>query len=161
MPDSISSAQHGSTYVDSRGEKSDFPLGDLSFVDEVVSFDKGTPTSAEKYCNSSQVLGQPDYLNDYQEPPGYVTLGCGGKVIVRFIDNVLVDGHTDNMGSEEYNQELSKNRASSVRDYLSKVEVLENIRMDIYGYGESRPISTNATEEGREKNRRIEILIIP
>ena len=286
---SISFAQHGSTYTDSRGKRVNFPLGNLSFADEVIFFSKGAPSSAEKYCDADQVLGPPDYVNDYQEPPGYVTLGCGGTLIVRFIDNVLIDadgpdlyvfeigpdvestnisiskdgnnwinigkvsggtaeiditryidpgdifhyvsltdlksacgggypgadidavgaigsavqitlkasilfdfnkytlknemqqelkevaeqikqypgstiiidGHTDNMGSEDYNQKLSEHRAAKVRDYLLSNEGLINYKIEINGYGESKPIAKNDTEEGREENRRVEILIIP
>ncbi|MBN1998361.1 hypothetical protein JW935_12460 [candidate division KSB1 bacterium] len=84
-------AQTGSTYTDSRGKKVNFPLGDLSFADAVVTFTKGKPSSAEKYCDPGQMLGPPDYMNDYQEPPGYTTPGCDGTLIVRFTDNVLVD----------------------------------------------------------------------
>ncbi len=84
-------AQHDSAYIDSRGKRVNSPLGDLSFADEVVSFNKGIPSSAKKYCKSDQALGPPDYVNDNQEPPGYLTLGCGGTLIVRFVDTVLVD----------------------------------------------------------------------
>lgn len=281
--------QTGQDYIDDRGKKVHFPLGKLSFADEVISFEKGNPSSADKYSDPEQALGPPDYLNDDQEPPGYVTLGCGGTCIFRFVDNILIDvdgpdlyvfeigpdveptelaiskdgedwveigkiaggtaeidiaqmidpgecfqyirltdlqsacggaypgadidavgaigsavqitlktsvlfdfdrytlkteaqeelnavaerifqypdarviieGHTDNIGSTTYNQTLSKNRAGSVRDYLLSIENLKGLNVEIIGHGMSRPISSNDTEEGREKNRRVEIIIIP
>ncbi|MGH9338397.1 MAG: OmpA family protein [Acidobacteriota bacterium] len=72
---------------------------------------------------------------------------------------VYVYGHTDDIGSEEYNQELSERRAQSVRDYL----VASGIDADIIsteGYGKSRPLVLDASSEGRAKNRRVEIAII-
>ncbi len=281
--------QKRSTYVDNRGKKVDFPLGDMSFADEVVAFSKGTPSSAERYCQPDQALGPPDYVHDNQDPPGYITLGCGGTLVLRFVDNVLVDvdgpdlyvfeigpdvestelsisrdgknwleigkvsggtaeiditayakpqdtfqyvrlrdlklacgggypgadidavgaigaavkiilgasvlfdfneytlkpaarealqevarkiegykgsrvvidGHTDSVGSTEYNQRLSENRASAVRDFLSSIENLSGVDMRVHGYGEDSSVASNDTEEGRERNRRVEILIIP
>ncbi|NLJ39642.1 MAG: OmpA family protein [Candidatus Atribacteria bacterium] len=74
---------------------------------------------------------------------------------------VVIDGHTDSVGSKEYNQELSVNRAKAVRDYFLTIENLINFQIEIHGYGESQPIAPNETEEGREKNRRVEIIIVP
>jgi outer membrane protein OmpA-like peptidoglycan-associated protein len=74
---------------------------------------------------------------------------------------VSLTGHTDNIGTEEYNQKLSEQRAKSVEEYLiskgiSDYSILTN------GKGESEPIATNETEEGRAKNRRVEYeFIIP
>ena len=84
-------ARQGTTYTDSRGKKVHFPLGDLSFADRVVAFTRGTPCAAEKYSQPDQILAAPDYVNDYQEPPGYVTTGCGGSLTLQFVDNALVD----------------------------------------------------------------------
>ncbi len=74
---------------------------------------------------------------------------------------VKVEGHTDNVGSEEANQRLSENRARSVKEALLKAKVPADIRFEVIGFGESRPIDDNNTEKGRAKNRRVEILIIP
>ncbi len=68
---------------------------------------------------------------------------------------VWVEGHTDNWGSDAYNQKLSENRANSVKNYLvSKGIKAENLWP--VGYGESRPITDNSTDELRHRNRRIE-----
>jgi len=72
--------------------------------------------------------------------------------------NILFAGHTDNTGSEEYNQQLSEKRAKSVAEYTSFVGVNAN-RMTIIGYGETQPVATNETPEGRQQNRRVEIAI--
>ncbi|MFA8343666.1 MAG: OmpA family protein [Rhodothermaceae bacterium] len=72
--------------------------------------------------------------------------------------NILVTGHTDATGSEEYNQKLSEKRANSVVDY-SKLQGVSFNRFNIVGLGETEPIATNDTEWGRKENRRVEIAI--
>ncbi len=67
-----------------------------------------------------------------------------------------ISGHTDNVGSDAYNQKLSEDRAKSVRDYFLKKGVPAN-RMVVTGFGLKYPIDTNDTEEGRAKNRRVEV----
>jgi outer membrane protein OmpA-like peptidoglycan-associated protein len=71
---------------------------------------------------------------------------------------VLIEGHTDNVGTEEYNLDLSERRALSVKEALIKVGV-EAARIDTLGLGESAPITDNSTAAGRLKNRRVEIVI--
>ena len=73
---------------------------------------------------------------------------------------VRVEGHTDSTGSASYNQDLSLNRAESVTSYLAQSGVSPS-RLQAVGYGESRPIATNSTPQGRAQNRRVEILILP
>ncbi|HUX57393.1 MAG TPA: PKD domain-containing protein [Bacteroidales bacterium] len=70
-----------------------------------------------------------------------------------------IAAHTDNIGSFEYNMELSQSRAQSIVDYLVSKGIEKN-RLVGKGYGESRPISANSTEDGRMKNRRVEFLIL-
>jgi OOP family OmpA-OmpF porin len=70
---------------------------------------------------------------------------------------VLVEGHTDSIGSPEYNQRLSERRAKTVRDRLVE-DGISASRITTHGLGESKPIASNATEEGRAENRRVEIL---
>jgi outer membrane protein OmpA-like peptidoglycan-associated protein len=69
-----------------------------------------------------------------------------------------VEGHTDNTGSVETNQELSLRRAIAVRDYLISQGVAAS-STDVAGLGPSRPIADNETAEGRQRNRRVEIVI--
>ncbi len=73
---------------------------------------------------------------------------------------VDVDGHTDNVGSDASNQELSERRARSVAEYLASRNV-DPRRLSMRGFGESRPIASNATAQGRSQNRRVEIRIAP
>lgn len=76
--------------------------------------------------------------------------------------NSLIDvyGHTDSTGSDAFNQTLSENRARTVANYLVMRGVAQS-RLRSAGYGETMPIADNATEEGRAKNRRVEIKIVP
>ncbi len=72
---------------------------------------------------------------------------------------IELGGHTDNQGSEEYNQKLSLDRAKTVYEYLITKGISSN-RLTYKGYGKTKPIATNDTEEGRAENRRTEFKII-
>ncbi len=71
---------------------------------------------------------------------------------------VEVSGHTDNSGAESYNQKLSEDRAKAVIEYL-KSKGIETNRMSYVGYGETKPIADNSTEDGQQLNRRTEIQV--
>lgn len=71
---------------------------------------------------------------------------------------VLIEGHTDNVGSDDFNYDLSKRRAESVRSYLAGRGV-EGRRLSSAGLGEGSPIAGNDTATGRQQNRRVEIII--
>lgn len=71
-----------------------------------------------------------------------------------------VYGHTDSTGTDEYNQSLSERRADSVANFLANSGV-QRARVETRGYGESQPIASNSTEEGRATNRRVELKIVP
>ncbi|MAO36156.1 MAG: hypothetical protein CMP12_09640 [Zunongwangia sp.] len=73
--------------------------------------------------------------------------------------NILVEGHTDNTGSESYNLTLSKNRAQAVTSFLTDHGIAAS-RFDTKWYGEAQPKYDNSTAEGRSKNRRVEIAIV-
>lgn len=72
--------------------------------------------------------------------------------------NILLEGHTDDTGTEEYNLELSRLRSQSVWNFLVNGGV-NAARFTIMGYGESQPIADNMTEEGKALNRRVEVAI--
>ncbi|MFI5344796.1 MAG: OmpA family protein [Elusimicrobiota bacterium] len=71
---------------------------------------------------------------------------------------LMIQAHTDDVGSDEYNLELSKRRAKAVDDYLSRRGVPPP-SMRYRGYGSSKPVADNGTEEGRAKNRRVEFYV--
>jgi outer membrane protein OmpA-like peptidoglycan-associated protein len=82
-------------------------------------------------------------------------------VFKEFIDTkILVVGHTDNTGKDEYNMSLSEKRAKSVTTYLINEGVYQN-RFETLWYGETQPKHDNSTVEGRAKNRRVNVAIVP
>ncbi len=73
--------------------------------------------------------------------------------------NILIEGHTDSTGADDYNLRLSRDRAASVAYYLATQEVKSG-RFTTMGYGEAQPIATNDTAEGRQQNRRVDIAVM-
>ncbi len=71
---------------------------------------------------------------------------------------VQIEGHTDSVGSDQYNQQLSEQRAGAVRDYLVQQGVTEAM-VTAQGFGKSHPIASNDTAEGRQRNRRVELVV--
>lgn len=71
----------------------------------------------------------------------------------------VIEGHTDNVASAGYNQRLSDARAKSVKEYLIKNFGIESSRLTSVGYGLTKPVASNDTEEGRQKNRRVQAVI--
>ncbi len=108
--------------------------------------------------------------------PGNVTFATGSPninagfydvlnsvaIVLKEYEKTTVDviGHTDSVGSEPYNQTLSENRARSVAEYLSSQGILP-ARLLLAGRGETQPIASNETNEGRAQNRRVNIQISP
>ena len=74
---------------------------------------------------------------------------------------IVVSGHTDNIGDDKFNQQLSLKRAGSVRDWMRDTGDVPESCFAVQGYGESRPAATNDTVEGRALNRRVEISLVP
>ncbi|GAB4339347.1 MAG: hypothetical protein Kow0089_12120 [Desulfobulbaceae bacterium] len=277
----------GRFYADGHGGSVYFPLGAVSFADEVVFFSPGDPPGRPDDSNPGESLGAPDF--DAGADDGFLTLGCGGILVLRFDDNALVDlpgpdlhvfeigpaieptelavssdgrtwvrvgrieggradvdiaavtspgtvyhyvrltdlrtacdgdfpgadidavgaigsglrialdsrvlfdfgkyalrkeaqreldsivailagypgaevlveGHTDSVGSREDNMVLSLRRAETVLAYLQKADLPEGMHFTARGYGEERPVASNETEEGRRRNRRVDVMVIP
>lgn len=81
------------------------------------------------------------------------------QTLVKYDDTeILIEGHTDSKGAEDYNQKLSVERADSVSRLLKSMGVASS-RISEVGYGEEMPVADNSTEEGRRKNRRVEVAI--
>ncbi len=85
------------------------------------------------------------------------------QLAIRSFDNpgVTIEGHTDSTGTLELNNHLSQRRAEAVREYLLANALTSEDKVTAVGYGPSRPLSPNATAEGRAQNRRIDLIITP
>jgi outer membrane protein OmpA-like peptidoglycan-associated protein len=95
------------------------------------------------------------------KPGFHSTMDKLADVVVRYGKTTLtVVGHTDNVGSDSYNQRLSERRALSVAQYLESKRV-NSMRLATAGKGEAAPIANNASETGRQANRRVEIYVEP
>ena len=70
-----------------------------------------------------------------------------------------IEGHTDAIGSQDYNQKLSEDRAQTVNEYLLRAGVRPDRIVAVRGFGKLKPVTTNETPEGRQMNRRVEIVI--
>jgi outer membrane protein OmpA-like peptidoglycan-associated protein len=73
--------------------------------------------------------------------------------------NILIEGHTDSSGADDYNLRLSRERAQSVAGYLA-VQQVASPRFTTQGYGEAQPIADNATAEGKQQNRRVDVAVM-
>jgi outer membrane protein OmpA-like peptidoglycan-associated protein len=100
--------------------------------------------------------------NSAEIKPGFhSTMDKLADVVVRYNKTALtVVGHTDDVGTNDHNQRLSERRAHSVARYLESKRV-DSMRLAISGKGETQPAATNATESGRQANRRVEIYVEP
>jgi outer membrane protein OmpA-like peptidoglycan-associated protein len=110
------------------------------------------------------VVNLPDILFD----SGRTTLRPAAKEVLSRITGILlvtpgyqlsIEGHTDSTGSSRLNQELSQKRSQAVHDYLAEAG-FDAAAMTTAGFGESQPIAPNETRDGRQRNRRVEIVIL-
>lgn len=98
---------------------------------------------------------------DGLRPGFFPTLNSVALVLKKFNKTLIdINGHTDSTGSAGHNQDLSERRAQAVAGYLGGQGV-EMRRISAVGFGATRPIASNATEQGRAENRRVEITIAP
>lgn len=94
-------------------------------------------------------------------PAFYPALNDVASTLTEFPSTAVdIIGHADSQGGESFNQSLSEDRASSVQSYLQGQGV-QPVRMATAGFGETRPIASNETAEGRAQNRRVEIILTP
>jgi len=83
-----------------------------------------------------------------------------GKILLAYPDRqIVVEGHTDNIGSDEFNQQLSSARAQAVQDALIRAGVNPQM-IKAVGFGKTQPIASNATSEGRQQNRRVDVVVL-
>ncbi|MDD5544999.1 MAG: OmpA family protein, partial [Acidobacteriia bacterium] len=109
------------------------------------------------------IVNLPDILFDFNKsslrPEGREVLSkIGGILLVAKDYRMKLEGYTDIIGSDAYNLKLSQQRADSVQAYLIKVGIAPD-RMQSVGFGKANPVASNTTAAGRQKNRRVEILI--
>jgi OOP family OmpA-OmpF porin len=104
-----------------------------------VEFDTNMAVVKEKYHNEIKKVS--DFMKTYPNT------------------TAVIEGHTDNVNTAEYNQKLSEARANSVRQYLINHFGIKASRLTAVGYGLTKPIASNNTEEGRQKNRRVQAVI--
>lgn len=117
------------------------PVPKIIRLDSMSLFDSG---KAVLKAGSTKMLV--NSLVDIKAKPGWL---------------IVVSGHTDNTGNPTLNQTLSLQRASAVRDWMRDTGDVPEICFAVQGYGESRPVATNDTPEGRALNRRVEISLVP
>lgn len=109
-----------------------------------ITFDSGILFNVDSYKLSEASLSN---LSDLS------------KTLQKYDDtNILIEGHTDNTGTDEHNQVLSEHRAGAVADFLKSYGVTGS-RITTNGYGETQPVADNATEDGRRQNRRVDVAI--
>jgi outer membrane protein OmpA-like peptidoglycan-associated protein len=101
-------------------------------------------------------------LNSADLNAQFFTVLDGVNMVLKEYDKTVIEvaGHTDSSGSDQYNQTLSERRAQSVAGYLGSHGVKQQ-RLITVGAGESRPVASNDTEQGRASNRRVELTIVP
>ncbi len=93
------------------------------------------------------------------QPVAQENLGKLATILNKYPDTqILIEGHTDSDGPEDYNMDLSLRRANSVSNYLTSLQV-DPTRFHTQGYGETQPVASNATAEGKALNRRVEVAI--
>ncbi len=106
-------------------------------------------------------------MSDVLFDTGSYTLKPGAREKLAKISGILlaypalkvqVEGHTDSVGSDDFNQRLSEQRAQSVREYLVDQQVPANA-VTAFGFGKTKPVATNDTAEGRQQNRRVELVV--
>jgi len=137
--------------------------------DGILDVDDNCPNDPENKCNVSFnpceiVITDKVYFryDKYEiDPKSFPLLDAVASVMLSqtWIKKIEVQGHTDSDGTLEYNDELSQNRAKAVLDYLTSKKV-GGERLVAKGYGERKPIASNATKRGRAKNRRVQFIIL-
>ena len=122
-----------------------------------------SPTAPAKAPSSMKqtIVIQADALFDFDtsvvRPDGKKSIDDAmAKLAGVDVEMVIATGHTDNIGTDAYNQKLSERRAAAVKEYLAS-KGIPSSKITTIGKGESQPVATNKTKEGRQKNRRVDI----
>jgi OOP family OmpA-OmpF porin len=98
-----------------------------------------------------------DFDKSVVKPEFYSNVNAVGEFLQNYpTATITVEGHTDNVGKNAYNQKLSERRAKAVKKYIVDKFGIDAKRIKAIGYGESKPVDTNETAEGRYHNRRVQ-----
>lgn len=136
-------------------EKKDKIMEELNMADmNVQKLEKGVKIEIEDVLfkfNSAELTGKAEEK-----------LQTIGEVLKKYIEcKVKIYGHTDNVGSKKYNKQLSEARAKSVLEFFLKNQYIVKKQGSYKGFGEEKPIVSNSSFNGRKRNRRVEVMIIP
>ena len=139
--------------------------GDRSIKNQILELKTLDGPFTERIGDEIRIIWDSEALFDFDsamfKKNARVEIDKLSKILNRYPDTgIVVTGHTDNEGSEDYNLKLSKRQAESLKAYLVDVGVSPS-RLEAFGLGARQPIAPNDTEEGRRHNRRIEIQIRP
>jgi OOP family OmpA-OmpF porin len=116
------------------------------------------PVRTQVYCSLLDL--QFDINQDAILPEDQEKLAVVGTFLTKYpATTAVIEGHTDNVGSPEHNQKLSQDRADHVVAYLVDNLHIDRIRLTAIGYGDANPLASNATEDGKRQNRRIDAVI--
>ena len=122
------------------------------------------PLAQEDWLKPKRVLLETVHFNSDTpaiDPDMYERLRYVARFILAFADfPVALEGHTDDRGKASTNLELSRHRGQMIKDYLHKIHRIPLDQMHLVGRGETRPLASNNTPEGRQTNRRVEILLV-
>ncbi|MGO9138507.1 MAG: OmpA family protein, partial [Syntrophales bacterium] len=128
------------------------PVEEMKKAPEVEQkiLEKGRATLDVKFDFDKAVV-KPQYYKDIQSV---------AEVMKKYPDlKIVIEGHTDNVGGNKYNLNLSQKRAEAVKNVMVTKFNIEPSRLTAKGFGESKPIASNSTKEGRQKNRRVEAAV--
>lgn len=155
----LDSDRDGDGVLDSRDECPDTPRG--TKVDEkgcplsekeIVLLDTGTLTLDDVHFETNKAVILPE---------SYAALDEIGEILEKWDElQIEIGGHTDNQGEEDYNLDLSGQRAQAVLDYLTSKFAIDPGQYVARGYGETQPVAGNDTPEGRAVNRRVEFKVL-
>lgn len=128
---------------------------------------KFSDSEAEVYLSGNAILIR---LKGLQFPSGKAELADKSEALLAKVDSAIqsigeakvsVEGHTDSVGSKAINKKLSDERATAVENFLVKQGSVPSNKIDATGFGDSKPLASNKTKDGRAQNRRVDVVILP
>jgi outer membrane protein OmpA-like peptidoglycan-associated protein len=125
-------------------------------VGGAVDFEPYTAAKQVTIALNEKVLF--DFGKSVLKPEAQQTLHEAAQRVKKTTNKVLIAGYTDNVGGDGFNTKLSLDRATAVRDYFVQNEAIDPSRLDVKGLGKAQPVGDNATDEGRARNRRVEVV---